>query len=385
MATPDSVILMLTPDLPVADEWRRATATCAPVVPVRLAEGPRSGRVARPDADGVITLPRPRLRPQRVRVGARQRLEADVLVGLIDELAAGGTQVALAHAHFASASGGLPLLRARRDIPYVISEHSSALTFANPHKQISRAGIRAAATVYQAADAVLPVSDALGRAMVRRSLVATDRLTVVPNPIDTGRFHPAPERVGERRVVTAARLVPVKRLDLLIDAVAEASRRSGPIWLDIVGDGPERDRLVRRARAHGIGARVTFHGQLNRTGVATALRGARVFASTSHTENMPVAALEALASGLPVVAPAVGGFPEILRHAPGELFTTADATAVATALIRQLDADEDVVAAARSAAVNHYSIETIGERLDSIYDAVQRRRVSPVARRVAKG
>lgn len=368
----DPAILMLVPDHPTADAWRRAASRHQPVIAARIKVGPRRP-IPPPDADGVITLHRPRLRARRFRPHAAHRLETEVLTQLVDHLRQQGRTIDIVHSHFAAASTGLPGLRARRDIPYVVSEHSSALTFDNPHKQISTVGTDAARGVYAAADRILPVSQALGDAIVRRRLAEPHDLTVLPNPVDTERFHPRSGTLG-RRVVTVARLVGVKRLDLLLEAMA----RLDTAELDIVGDGPRRRELEADAARRGIGARVHFHGRLERDRVAEVLRTARVFSLSSCTENMPVAALEALATGLPLVAPAVGGLPELLADAPGETCETNDAAALADALDRWLEADEEIVTQrARRLAEDRYSIGAVGARLAEVYTQVVASRTRP--------
>ncbi|MDH4170559.1 MAG: glycosyltransferase [Acidimicrobiia bacterium] len=377
--------MMLVPDLPVADEWVRAAARHQLVVPVRVRPGPLTRHLPRWDGDGPITVTRPRLRARRFRPQTSLRLEAQVLTRVVDHLAAQGIDITVAHGHFAAASRGLPGLRARRDIPYVVSEHSSALTFDNPHKQVSGSGRVAARTVYAAAERVLPVSDALGRALVQRRLVSEDRLTVLGNPVDTDRFHPPETPPTSPRIITVARLVGVKRLDLLIDAFAEVGRRRPDTIFDIVGDGPERGPLERRVARHRLEPQVRFHGRLDRDQVATALRSARVFALSSFTENLPVAVLEAMATGLPVVAPAVGGIPELLDTTRGDAVAPGDADALAIALIRWLDADGDSRDTARRVAIERHSVTAIGDLLSSIYDLAASRQSSLTLTPSSKG
>ena len=377
--------LMLVPDLPVADEWQRAASRCQDVVAVRVRPGPRTSGLPRPGSDGVITITRPRLRARRYRRHGAHRLDADVLTELVDQLTDEGRVINLVHGHFAAGCGGLPGLRARRDIPYVVSEHSSALTFDNPHKQISSGGLRTARAVYAAADRVLPVSRTLGEAIVRRDLAQHAQLAVVPNPVDTGRFRPADRPSTNRRVVTVARLVAVKRLELMIDAIAVLDERGLTATLDIIGDGPEREALVRRAARRGVGELVGFTGRLGRDDVAAALRTAHVFALSSFTENLPVAALEAMASGLPIVAPAVGGLVELVEDAPGETYRPGDVIELANALDRWLRADENTVTHARRTAEARYGIDAVGDRLASIYDDAIGRRAHPNPTRSSKG
>ncbi len=360
-------VLMVLPRLPVAEDWVAAAARHHDVTAVdrrgrllpstfREPAGERS-----PWPVGVL-----RVRPARWFWRANASLAGRRLATVVDTLAEAGRPVDVVHGHFFSGSGGLPGLRRLRGIPYVVSEHSSALTLANPEKAISPTGLRLAQRVYRDAAAVLPVSTSLAEAIEERGLPAPAR--TVPNPVDTDRFRPGP--LPDRpRVATVARLVPVKRLDLLLQALAGLRHRGADAELAVVGDGPERGPLLARARDLDIEDAVTFHGALDRDEVAAVLASSTLFALSSHTENLPVAAIEALSAGLPVVAPAVGGLPELLADAPGALVRPGDPMDLGLALERWLDptpADREL---ARSLAVSRFSVDAVGELLRDVYVA----------------
>jgi len=129
------------------------------------------------------------------------------------------------------------------------------------------------------------------------------RVRWIPNgvPLDGPVARPAETGGAPARVVTVAPLRPEKRLDLLLEAVARAEV---PVELVVVGDGPERARLQARARRHDLLRRVRFVGAVDDP--RPWLARAQLFALSSDTEQMPLALLEAMAAGLPVVARAVG-------------------------------------------------------------------------------
>jgi glycosyltransferase involved in cell wall biosynthesis len=129
------------------------------------------------------------------------------------------------------------------------------------------------------------------------------RVRYVPNGVDLARFA-GPHATGAEPVIgSVAALRPEKNLARLLGAfgrVAEAM----PVRLVIVGDGPERPVLERLAGELGLGERVRFTGHV---GDPAPLYGAMdVFALSSDTEQMPLSVIEAMASGLPVAATAVG-------------------------------------------------------------------------------
>jgi len=135
---------------------------------------------------------------------------------------------------------------------------------------------------------------------------------VIPNGVDADHFRPAPilERRGRKpfRILFVGRLHAEKNVALLLRAVAGMQREEGTqVHLDIVGDGPERVALEKLATALGLAASVTWHGWRNKDEIAALYRNSDCFANPSMYEGMPNTVLEAMASGLPVIASDVGG------------------------------------------------------------------------------
>ncbi|MEO5874197.1 MAG: glycosyltransferase family 4 protein [Streptosporangiaceae bacterium] len=127
-------------------------------------------------------------------------------------------------------------------------------------------------------------------------------ITVVPNGIDFERVRAVEADTERRDLVVVSRLMPHKRLDLLLDAVALLGEQGRPVTCRIIGDGPERDRLHARSAALGITGRVEFrHDVQEQKDVYALIKASRVFAFPSLREGFGVAVLEALACGVPVV------------------------------------------------------------------------------------
>lgn len=126
-----------------------------------------------------------------------------------------------------------------------------------------------------------------------------DRFETVANPYVAPAMRAAPRAGGSRgrRIVTLARMMPQKRLDRLLDAFALLSNKEAR--LTILGDGPERAKLERRANALGIGARVDMPGFVD--DVPSRLAAADLFVLSSDYEGLPAVLFEALACGVPVV------------------------------------------------------------------------------------
>ena len=150
------------------------------------------------------------------------------------------------------------------------------------------------------------------------------RVERVPKGVDADRFTPdGPDmrrslRLENRRVVlSVARLVPLKNLKLLLDAVAVVRARVPNVHAVIVGDGPEATALRRHAQRLDLHDAVTFVGRVAHPETPPYYRTADVFALSSSFDNSPNAILEAMASGLPVVATDVGGVSEFVANGLG--------------------------------------------------------------------
>jgi glycosyltransferase involved in cell wall biosynthesis len=253
---------------------------------------------------------------------------------LLGPLRLRGWQPEIVHAHsFLATLASLPLRR-----PVVYSEHWSAFLpeggdrLSAPMRQAARLALRRA-------DLVLPVSEALRRELAR--LAPRAQMRIVPNVVDERLFHPG-EAPEPRRLVTAGLLNDGRKgLDLVLEALA---RTGGDLRLEVAGDGERRADYERLARKLGLDGVVTFRGLLSKPELAESMRGAQLFVLGSRWENNPCVVLEALASGLPVVANRVGGLPELIDETNGVLVDRADperfATGIAKALERQFDRAE---------------------------------------------
>ena len=170
-------------------------------------------------------------------------------------------------------------------------------------------------------------------------------------------------------IIAAGRISEQKDPLLLIRAFAAAQARLGRLRLWVVGDGDMRPEAERLARALGQEGRIVFAGM--RTDVHRLFGAADVFALSSLWEGLPVALLEAMAAGLPVVSTDVGDIPHVLGAADAVLVPAGNETAFADALERVgADAAVRAVLAARAAeaARPHVDVAAWRARLERIYD-----------------
>ena len=222
---------------------------------------------------------------------------------------------------------------------------------------------------------------------VREELVAAGcpggKIAHIPNGVDLTRFHPDPAARaadGRRRlglpdgplVVFAGRLDPQKGLHTLVAAMRSPALAAAGAHVLLLGDGPQRTDLAQAVEREGLADRVLFRGVVE--DVAPYLRAGDLFALPTLGEGMPNALLEAMATGLPCVASAVGGCRDVITHGEtGVLVPAGDAAAFQVALetlVQSAALRERLGAAARQAAVDRFGLETMVDRYEACYRAV---------------
>lgn len=192
-------------------------------------------------------------------------------------------------------------------------------------------------------DAAAIVANSEGLRRTAQAGLPGFEIQVIPNGVDTVRFAPA---AGERppgppRLLFVGRLSAQKNLLTLLEALASLRGRvEGELVL--AGDGPERERLAQRAAALGLGKRVRFAGWVGRDELPGLYRGADLFVLPSWDEGMPNALLEAMASGLPVVASRIAGNEELVREGVNGYLVAPDDTAGLAERIARLAAQPDL-------------------------------------------
>lgn len=231
-------------------------------------------------------------------------------------------------------------------------------------------------------DLVTAPSAFLARETHERFDLSPERVPVevVPNFVDTAVYRPfegprlrTTALFGERAarvpvVGHVSNFRPLKRIDRVVEVFARVAATRDALLL-LVGDGPERPAAERWVLERGLGDRVRFVGA--REEVAPWVRECAVFLLPSETESFGLAALEALASGVPVVAHATGGLPEVVRDGvTGFLVAPGDVEALAARLGALLDDPARRGAmgrAARADAVERFDREPLVDRWERLY------------------
>ena len=301
---------------------------------------------------------------------AADRAALDGLRAAFEEFAPDMLQTHAVKSHFLMRLSGLAKRR-----PWVAFHHGYTTPDVKMrfYNQLDRWSLRAPARI-------VTVSRAFER-QLRDTGVADDRITVLHNAIDpdwmVGALNreAARSRLGigneERVVATVGRLSSEKAHVDLVRAVALLDRDM-PVRILIAGEGPERSSIEHLARELGISERVTLAGFLGDPRPLYA--AADVIALSSLSEGSPNALLEALAAGIPVVATAVGGIPEIVTNEETALLVAPHSPEALAAAIRRIFAEPEASRAradrARTVIASRHSPAERVRKLTELYREV---------------
>ena len=281
-----------------------------------------------------------------------------------------------AKAGFLGRSAALAL-RPRPLIVHTYHGHILSGYFGRAKTTVYRGLERSAAKI---SDRLIGVSEATVNDLVRMGVAPRDRFSVVPLGLDLGAFARlrhgrdagARSELGIREdevlLTFVGRVVPIKRLDLLLEATGIARRRGSPVQLAIVGDGEIRPSLESMARGLGIADAVQFLGY--RRDLPRLASASDLAVLSSDNEGTPVSLIEAAAAGRPAVATAVGGVPDVVSPGTGLLVPPGDVGALADA-IEQMAGNPDLRvrcgAQARMHALERFSAQRLVTDIDSLY------------------
>lgn len=230
-------------------------------------------------------------------------------------------------------------------------------------------------------DGVTAVSDYLRQETLKAD-ISTD-IEVIPNFIDTKRFRRLPREHfkqalcpnGERLLVHVSNFRPVKRATEVVEVFYGLQQRGHGVKLLLVGDGPDRVSAEHRARELGVYDDVRFLGK--QEPVEEILSIADIFLMPSGSETFGLAALEAMACGVPVIASRIGGLPElVIDGETGFLCELGDVQAYTEAAHRLLTDDAlhaSMAEASRKRAVEEFETDIIVPHYESYYKQVMER------------
>jgi N-acetyl-alpha-D-glucosaminyl L-malate synthase BshA len=280
------------------------------------------------------------------------------------------------HAHYAIPHAAAAwqakqlLLDEGRDLALVTTLHGTDITLVGQDPSyftITRFSI-------EQSDAVTAVSAYLRDETYRAFGCTSCGIHVVPNFVNLEEFRPDPKRSPQREKVLMhiSNMRPVKRLLDVVRIYALVNKHV-PARLVLAGDGPDRDAAEREAEHLGVAGKVRFVGQVE--DVADMLRWADLYLLPSRSESFGLSALEALATGVPVVGSRAGGLPEVVRHGvDGFLAPVGDVDSMAEGAIALLADDAQWIAASRAARERaaEFAEERVIPQYEEVYAQVAR-------------
>lgn len=274
----------------------------------------------------------------------------------------GGDHIHAAFAHGpASVAFYVHLLTGR---PFSFAAHAKDLYLSTP--EVLAMKIRSATFVLacseSAANELRRIVDLQAGGSPDRNI---DKVVYAPHGVDISRFRPAPNDplvdvpADPLRLLAVGRLVPKKGYPALLQSLATLVGKGVDFQCRIVGSGSQRSELEALAAGLGLEGRVTFCGALTQQEIIREYQGADVFLQASvitgdgDRDGIPNSVLEAMACGMPVVATAVAGIPEVVRDHETGLLVAPGRPALMTEALEEL-VDDALLRAQLGAAARHF-------------------------------
>jgi glycosyltransferase involved in cell wall biosynthesis len=231
-------------------------------------------------------------------------------------------------------------------------------------------------------NALVGVSSATVDDLVRLGIAPREQFRVIPIGLDLEPFlsatlqdggaafrHEAGVQDGDVLLTFVGRLVPIKRVDVLLRAFAHARGKGAPVRIAVVGDGELRPELEALASDLGVADRVWFAGY--RASMVPVAAGSDIAVLSSDNEGTPVSLIEAGAAAKPAVATRVGGVPDVVTPRTGIVASAGDPKALGegiATLAGDSGARVKMGESAREHVAQRFSIERLVEDVEALYD-----------------
>lgn len=251
--------------------------------------------------------------------------------------------------------------------PVVITEHWSGF----PRHMLGKLDLVKARFALNRAKIVLPVSKNLESSI--KSYGINNRFEVIYNVVDIHTFYPSLKKDVNKikKILLVALLLPVKGIPYLLQSLVQLKQQRQDFVLNIVGDGPNREEYGKLTMELDLEKEVKFNGLKSKSEIAEFMRNSDFFVLPSLWENLPCVLIEAMASGLPIIASNVGGIPEILNKENNILIPPKDINALSEAIDYMLDHYQEYSSERISQyAKDRFSYEKVSRSLDKIYKRI---------------
>ncbi len=270
----------------------------------------------------------------------------------------------LIHANWTLSGGIAWLTRFIHRRPFVVMVHGSDIYIGTKTGWIRKM----TRILLDQAAAVIAISQDLA-GQLRILGVPESKISIIPEVIDTDNFLNV-EQERENTILFIGSLIPRKGCIYLLQAFGKIARELPDYRLCLVGEGADEAELRQLASDLQIGERVSFLGVKPRAEIASLMQRARLFVLPSLEEGLGVVLIEAIASGTPCVASAVGGIPDVITPDVGVLVPPGDAGALASAILDVLKDPgrwQALSSAAKGRAREVFSRETLARKFARVY------------------
>jgi len=335
----------------------------------------RFGRLPHREQNGRVTIYRvPGLRRRQDRSNPLEQIVFILSASVLSLIRVPRLKPQATLAFFGVPSGAVAwLIKNLYQVPYVISLRGGDVPGFRPydfrvyHKLVSPFLRR----IWKHAAAVVANSEGLRR--LANAFDPRFDIPIIPNGVELESYKVAERNWSQSRLLSVGRIVHQKGLDLAMRALGGLKELNWE-WR-IAGDGPQMHMLESLARELGIGERVIFLGWQSREQLMECYKQANVFLFPSRHEGMPNALLEAMASGLPVIASCIAGNEElVIDHETGYLVPSEDIEALHIALKKILSDSalrERMGTASRQYAAANYSWESTAQQYAILLEKVK--------------
>lgn len=273
------------------------------------------------------------------------------------------------HAHFYSIAAIASILKRKFKIPLVVTEHSSKLN--RNILEISGLDVKLARKAYQNADRVVAVSNALARNLKNNLNVDA---VVIHNIVDVSRFQYVKRtQKSGFTFISIGNLIELKGFDLLVEAFAEAFKDDKSVKLNIVGAGPEKEKLQHIVNQYDLNNKIVLLDEVGRDKLKVLYPESDAFVLASKSETFGVVFIEAMATGLPVIATDCGGPSDFVNEQNGYLIPVNDKKSLVDALMKMRNNAYGFNSMEISEmCVKKFSPENIGNALTNLYQTIIR-------------
>ena len=228
--------------------------------------------------------------------------------------------------------------------------------------------------LYSSADLVLGVSNSFCNHLTKTFDIETK---CVGNVVDTSAFTYENKKVEKEFVfVTASRLVPGKSINVLIEAFSRISISNNNVYLKIIGYGPEKENLIKLVSTKKIEGKVEFCGTLTKNEINEHYKTAHCFVLPSKSETFGVVYIEAMTSGLPIIATKCGGPEDFINEKNGIMVEVDNVDELTIAMQNMiLNYESYNYELISKQAIEKYSPETISKQLIELYSDLKYNKV----------